>query len=267
MELTEKQKELFHRFDELVDLMVDNGFELSYTFDKPECLSYNPKFTIDGDKLIKCDNAYGDIIVPSGVREIVDGVFEGTNIASVKLPTVEIIGEGAFRNCAGLQEIKFSDRLKTIGDGAFEGCSRLYLVDLSQTAVDVLPDAVFRGCKRLNFVHFPQHLREIGNNAFEDCEEMLELILPGSVRRVGTEAFAACRKLARVVIPENIEELEFDSFAFYTHNPDYMLLPKKYEPKDEEDVSGHAFGYEYMYIDNLIHFYGDVPDWDSIYNA
>ena len=267
MELTEKQKELFNRFNELVDLMVDNGFELSYSFDKPECLSNNPQFIIEGDKLIKCENASGDINIPCGVREIAEGVFEGMNITSVKLTNVEVIGDGAFRNCACLQEIKFSERLKIIGDGAFEGCCRLYLADLSQTAVDVLPDAVFRGCKHLTFVHFPQQLREIGNNAFEDCEELLELMLPGSVRRVGTEAFAACRKLARVVIPENIEELEFDSFAFYTHNPDYMLLPKKYEPTDEEDVSEHAFGYEYMYIDNLIHFYGEVPDWDKIYNA
>lgn len=267
MEMTEKQKELLNRFDELVDLMVDNGFELTYSFDKPECLSHNPQFTIEGDKLIKCDNAYGDIIIPFGVREIADGVFEGTKIASVKLPSVEIIGDGAFRNCASLQEIKFSDCLKKIGDGAFEGCCRLYLADLSQTAIEVLPDNVFCGCKHLTFVHFPQHLSEIGNNAFEDCEELLELILPGSVGRVGREAFAACRKLARIVIPENIEELEYDSFAFYTHNPDYMLLPKRYEPIDEEDVSTLAFGYEYLYIDNLIHFYGEVPDWEDIYNA
>ena len=267
MELTEKQKELFNRFDELVDLMVDNGFELSYSFDKPECLSNNPQFIIEGDKLIKCENASGDINIPCGVREIAEGVFEGMNITSVKLTNVEVIGDGAFRNCACLQEIKFSERLKIIGDGAFEGCCRLYLADLSQTAIEVLPDDVFCGCKRLTFVHFPQQLREIGNNAFENCEEMLELILPGSVRRVGSDAFSQCRNLARVVIPDRIYELEPDSFAFFAHNPDYMLLPKKYEPTDEEDVSEHAFGYEYMYINNLIHFYGEVPDWDKIYDA
>ena len=130
-----------------------------------------------------------------------------------------------------------------------------------------MPDDVFCGCKRLTFVHFPQQLREIGNNAFENCEEMLELILPGSVRRVGSDAFSQCRNLARVVIPDRIYELEPDSFAFFAHNPDYMILPKKYEPTDEEDVSEHAFGYEYMYINNLIHFYGEVPDWDKIYDA
>ena len=266
MEMTEKQIELFNQFDELVDLMIDNGFELELEFVKPECLALHqsPKFTIEGDKLIKCENAYGDIFIPSGVKEIADGVFEGMdNITSVKLPTVEVIGEGAFRNCAGIYEIKFSDSLKTIGNGAFEGCCRLYMADLSRTDVEVLPDAVFKGCERLTFVHFPQRLSEIGNNAFKDCEEMLELILPGSVRRVGTEAFAACRNLARVVIPDNIAELEYDSFAFYAHNPDYMLLPKKYEPTPEEDVSSYAFGYEFEYVDNLIHFYGEVPDWGS----
>jgi hypothetical protein len=46
-----------------------------------------------------------------------------------------------------------------------------------------------------------------------------------------------------------------------------MLLPKKYEPTDDEDVSELAFGYEYIYIDNQVHFYGDVPDWDIIYKA
>ena len=266
MEMTEKQRELLNQFDKLVNLMIDNGFELELEFVKPECLALpkSPKFTIEGDKLIKCENAYGEIVIPFEVKEIADGVFEGNNnIRSVKLPTVEVIGEGAFRNCAGIYEIKFSDSLKTIGNGAFEGCCRVYMAVLSRTDVEVLPDAVFKGCERLTFVHFPQRLSEIGNNAFEDCEEMLELILPGSVRRVGTEAFAACRNLARVVIPDNIAELEYDSFAFYAHNPDYMLLPKKYEPTPEEDVSSYAFGYEFEYVDNLIHFYGEVPDWGS----
>jgi hypothetical protein len=203
-------------------------------------------------------------VIPGTVREIAAGVFEGMNITSVKLPAVEVICEGAFSGCAGLMEIKFSDRLKTIGCGAFEGCCRLYMADLSKTDVEVLPDAVFKDCSRLTFVHFPHRLREIGNNAFENCEEMLELMLPGSVRRVGREAFAACRNLARVVIPDGIEELEYNSFAFFAHNPDYMLLPEKYSPTEGEDVSEHAFGYEYMYIDNLIHFYGEVEDCDLI---
>jgi hypothetical protein len=133
--------------------------------------------------------------------------------------------------------------------------------------VTSIGEKAFYSCSFLTSVTIPDSVTSIGNNAFEDCEELLELILPGSVRRVGREAFAACRKLARVVIPENIEELEYDSFAFYTHNPDYMLLPKRYEPIDEEDVSTLAFGYEYLYIDNLIHFYGEVPDWEYIYNA
>ena len=86
-------------------------------------------------------------------------------------------------------------------------------------------------CERTHgTIRVPYGVKEIGAYAFEDCEELQELMLPGGVSRVGEEAFAGCKNLARVVIPDGIKELEYDSFAFYAHNPEYMLLPKRYEP-------------------------------------
>lgn len=234
---------------------------------KREPAETTEQFQIEGGRLVKCTQEYGTIRVPYGVTEIGEGAFEGVKSRLIMLPeTVEIIGERAFSRCEYLMTVVFPSSLKTIGKGAFENCYILYLADLSKTGVEVIPDDAFRN-SGLNFIHFPSGLREIGESAFEDCEELQELILPGQVTRVGNSAFTGCKNLARVVIPNSIQELEYDAFAFYAHNPDYMLLPKSYEPTEDEDISSFAFGYDYMYVDNEIHFYDETPDWDEVYGV
>ena len=73
-------------------------------------ISYNgTKYLFDktGEKLIRCYNPKGDIIIPDFVNEIVDGAFEDCNeLHSIVIPnSVRRVGVGAFTNCKGLYEV------------------------------------------------------------------------------------------------------------------------------------------------------------------
>ena len=112
--------------------------------------------------------------VPSGCkvfyrgRVVVDGVEWGyaTDYAQASIVTsgptngvaeipstlggcsVVAIGEGAFRNAAGLTRVVIPDGVTTIGDAAFAGCRGLTSVTIPDSVVD-LPVSAFNGCTRL----------------------------------------------------------------------------------------------------------------------
>lgn len=71
---------------------------------------------------------------------IPEGAFEGMdNLKSVIIPpTVTEIGEGAFKDCEGLETITLAG-VNTIGEGAFEGCTNLtsILIPAAEGAAEV----------------------------------------------------------------------------------------------------------------------------------
>lgn len=76
-----------------------------------------------------------------------------------------MIGEGAFRDCAGLQTVLLPDSLLIIGDSAF--CN----------------------CRELTDVALPPRLYAIGPSAFVDCWQLTNIDIPETVRYIGSEAF------------------------------------------------------------------------------
>lgn len=205
---------------------------------------YSGFLNIEGDTLTACSQESGMVIVP---------------------PQVKVIGESAFED-SGVEYVILPEGLHTIEKMAFAGCPKLYMVDMSKTDVKIIPPSAFSDCPELHYVHFPDCLREIGEWAFSECNNLQEVILPGYVTKVGKGAFNPCRNVKRVVIPECLGEVESDSFAFYTHSLDYMMLPEQYGP-DKDNVGDFAFGEEYIYISPGIHFYNPEPDWDNMDEA
>ena len=87
------------------------------------------------------------------------------------IPTnVKVIGEGAFRNCIALTEIKIPSSVTKIGDYAFYSCTGLVSVDM------------------------PTSVKEIGSYAFADCTALSGMKITKDVN-VGVSAFANCVSL------------------------------------------------------------------------
>lgn len=120
------------------------------------------------------DEAGADIKVASKVRDgytvaqINEYAFSSCGAKSITLPdTIELILEGAFENCALIEEFTFPENVYDIKDGAFAGCSSL---------------------AKLTFKNADK-LESIGEYAFLDCESYLNIELPSGTYSIGDGAF------------------------------------------------------------------------------
>lgn len=151
----------------------------------------------NGDMIVK--GVYGDpdvVKVPAVVGgRVVMGVaphaFEGkTALRRVTLPdTVAVIGENAFANCTGLEEITFGAGLTLLDRGCLSGC------------------------RSLDCVKLPAKVREIGREAFMGCTGLLQLIVEGGVEVIRDNAFLDCSRLNRITFSKPVARAADSAFA------------------------------------------------------
>lgn len=109
-----------------------------------------------------------------------------TNLSTIHLGNVEIIGMTAFQNCTSLSEVSFSEYgsafeyptapLKVIHNAAFRTCSMLEAIYLPEALEDIRQFA-FLDCTSLNTVMlFSPHVVNLEDvNAFQNCSEDLQI--------------------------------------------------------------------------------------------
>lgn len=120
------------------------------------------------------DDAGDEIKVASKVRDgytvaqINKYAFSSCGAKSITLPdSIELILEGAFENCAMLEEFTFPKAVYDIKDRAFAGCSSLAKLTFNNADT----------------------LESIGEYAFLDCESYLKIELPSGSYSIGDGAF------------------------------------------------------------------------------
>ena len=107
----------------------------------------------------------------------------------VNLPaSLEKIGEGAFRECSGLESLAIPEKVKA------------------------LPKYLCAWDTTLREVKLPSRLEDIGSHAFAYCGKLDSISIPASVAHIGSNAFSFCSSLKSVELPRNMRELE--SYAF-----------------------------------------------------
>ena len=111
-------------------------------------------------KITKYDGNDQYIAIPDSIEgvpvtEISYYAFEANyDIVSVQLPeSVTLIGEGAFMDCASLEEVNIPEAVTGIDRGAFVGCASLRSVTI------------------------PENVAYVREEAFTACEGMIELII------------------------------------------------------------------------------------------
>lgn len=135
-----------------------------------------------------------DVRLPSGLQSLGSGAFLNTGISRVSIPGLKHgIPDGAFQDCASLEECEISDGVQSVGDEAFRGCRKLQKVKLPASLETIGKDA-FRDCSSLKTVEFPEGLRTIGSFAFSNTG-IERIVIPKSVTSVDTHAFYNCRRL------------------------------------------------------------------------
>ena len=185
------------------------------------------------------------IFIGQEVERIPDNIFwENIKLVSIQFESDSIctyIGENAFRGCASLQKINFSQKLETIGDMAFLGCSGLRQITISE-GIKTIGESAFAGCNNLNTVFFNALcMEDCVNPVFDSYIGIqhcgINVIIGNSVMRIpaylfrgasvisvcftgnsectsiGRYAFQGCVDLPNIVIPEKVRNMGFGVFS------------------------------------------------------
>ena len=115
-------------------------------------------------------------------------------IKKADLQNVRYIEEGAFVDCAALNEV-IIPVVEYIGIGAFT------------------LDKVYNGAPKFNEIVFPDTLKTIAYRAFYGCEGLTKIHIPDSVDTLGSYSFAFCKNAEEIHISTSVTEIEEAAFA------------------------------------------------------
>ena len=228
-------------------------------------------FQITNGVLTKYTGPGGDVMVPEGVTEIADRVFDGNDkITSVVLPEgVTRIGNSAFCWCSSLTDIVIPESVTSIGNSAFTFCYNLTSVTLP-AALETLGENVFEGCSSLTSledksgkfmktvdgivysldgpkmvmvlpsvsseVRIADGVTEIPAWLFTEKNQITSVVIPASVTTIGSGAFWGCASLTSVVIPEGVTTIGDSAFES-CKNLTSITLPSTLETLGESVFS------------------------------
>ena len=156
-------------------------------------------YTVNADQTVTITGYQGW----DGAVEI-PAVIDGKSVTS--------IGNGAFRNCPGLESITIPYTVTSIGDGAFRNCSGLESITIPD-GVTFIGDDAFRNCSGLTSINIPDRVTSIGDFAFMDCSGLTSITIGGGVTSIGYAAFGGCTGLTSITIPSSVTSIGDAAFS------------------------------------------------------
>ena len=142
------------------------------------------------------------------------------------------LGEGAFKNCTALKEIKKDKSLSKIGASAFEGCKSLTEYKIADAVTDI-PERCFADCTKLAEIDVHKNIKNVAKDAFtgtawENAKEdgalsfgrvlysykgnLKNLEIPKGVSIVEDYAFLGNTDLEKVTFGPDVEEIGLYAF-------------------------------------------------------
>ena len=162
-----------------------------------------------------------------------DGVFEGSGVTSVTLPTnmtaipsrtfagckkltsfvvpnhITTIGLEAFQECTGLKKVVIHKKVEYFRKRAFEGAG----IETLEIYTPADPVGNFNSNPKLKKVILGDKVTMIPSGAFSNCTSLGEVQMNGKVTAIGSSAFENCTALKSFDIPDGITVIDFHTFA------------------------------------------------------
>lgn len=151
----------------------------------------------------------GDVTIPESVIALNDGVFAGSMIRSVTLPSgIREVSANAFDGCVNLKKVNCEGGLASIGRFAFRGCTSLESIEFS-TALDTISSSAFQG-SGLKSVTIGVNVTLIADRAFKDCVNLESVNFDKrgvKTLRMLDYAFEGCVSLTNVEFPWRLRDV------------------------------------------------------------
>ena len=151
----------------------------------------------------------GDVTIPESVIALNDGVFAGSMIRSVTLPSgIREVSANAFDGCVNLKKVNCEGGLASIGRFAFRGCTSLESIEFS-TALDTISSSAFQG-SGLKSVTIGVNVTLIADRAFKDCVNLESVNFDKrgvKALRMLDYAFEGCVSLTNVEFPWRLRDV------------------------------------------------------------
>lgn len=150
----------------------------------------------------------GYVTIPEGIRSIGNGAFrECAGLTGVCIPeSVTDIGSSAFYGCKDLLDVTIPEGVTEIREWTFAWCTNLRDIRLPAGLASI-GESAFSECRSLRSVTLPEGLMSIGHGAFSDCESLETARVPGSTKDMGKAVFCRCQRLRDVTIPEGVTRI------------------------------------------------------------
>ncbi len=197
----------------------------------------------------------GEYRIPDSYETIANRAFEGqVYITKLIIPkTVRSIGERAFANCVGLEEVVFEEgsRLTEVGAYSFESCQSLKKIELPE-GLTYVSKYMFRGCASLEEVKLPESIIVVGGThnatkntyttegyAFSGCSSLKTINFPENLHCIAMRSFEYCISLEEVKISDG----KFENLGNYAFEGCYSLHTVEITPNLKEKCGSGLFRY------------------------
>lgn len=120
---------------------------------------------------------------------------------------VVYIGENAFNNCQGIQEVTLPKSLNGIGNGAFSSCTNLEKITMPESLTS-MGYCVFKDCLKLTEIVVPDGVTDLGMDFASGCSSLTKVTLPDSLETIRSGAFSGCTSLRSIEIPSTTTRIE-----------------------------------------------------------
>ncbi|MBE6537754.1 MAG: hypothetical protein E7673_07410 [Ruminococcaceae bacterium] len=172
-------------------------------------------------------NAFGNIDALTNLTEYEGAYYLGnkTNLYDIFLrvkekdkteyvihPDVNVIYNGAFKECAKLEKIELPNSVYCIGAEAFYNCKNLKEIVIPEE-LSVIDEYTFLGCSSIADIFIPSKVSEIGKCAFAICSSLKNVTLSNRTASIGNMAFAKCEALEAIELPNTLKKIGGGAFS------------------------------------------------------
>ena len=147
-----------------------------------------------------------EVNIPSKVREIYGGIFDGCPQAPASIAvlpeTVEILGGDFCGAVPSIESVVVPPNVR-IMKKAYSGLPNLKKVTIQTNKLTEIGEDAFYGCDNLEDINIPDGVTRIGKGAFELNFSLRKINIPSSITYIAENAFA-CAHLDSIDIPAGV---------------------------------------------------------------